>query len=346
MSAGPSERKTGIPHSGDLPVDEGGERPVVTSAAPLSESALAPSSLAGQELSDEELTLVRQKQDEAAEKQAARREQYVRRRSIRRKATVGMGALTVATAAVLGGAFALKAKSDSGNNTEPQDNPGVSAPVVPGNPEVPSASPTETEESPQQERDAMHYVTSDASFVDQAFYDNAPTSSGDGPVGGPDASQYIDKDTVSHVVDGILNNITVATETGNEDAVIAAYHQTAPGEFGNSQDEVDVIEQQSELKQQFIEQNPDYPVSGLVREEVVSVAPDPTDKNKVSVTFTVLHTTYGNYVEGQDVVKFQSQETWSFDLVRESVAGLSDGSTPTSWLVENSSVDSSVPVQN
>ncbi|HRJ06804.1 MAG TPA: hypothetical protein PK096_01390 [Candidatus Saccharibacteria bacterium] len=223
-------------------------------------------------------------------------------------------------------------------------NPGNSAPANPGETAEPPELEPGGELSPAEQREAMYYAVESDYFIDEAWYDQVGSSSGDGPVGATDVTPYVNQEVLNDVVNDHLNNLTVATETGSNDAIIAAYGQIAPGEFGDVQDEVEQIRAQSEAIKDFSEQNPDYPVSSIVLQSIDSVSPSTTNKDEVTITYTVLKTTYGNYTPGQDIVEFKMLESWTETFQRQDVEGWSDAPADqytATWVSTSFSLNSS-----
>lgn len=252
------------------------------------------------------------------------------------KKTLGWRKPAAAGALVLvavAGAFGIgKATSGGEANSQPETQPSATgAPAVPG----------ETEPLIAQQRADMYYAYEPDYFISDEFYLNNPAPTEGGPGGYSDPSEYIDQTVVHDLVSDLLHNMTVATETGSEDAIIATYAQESDGNFGNMQDEVDVLRQQIELKQGFIGQYPDYPIGSIVLQSIDSVSPNTANKDHASIELTVQNTQYGNYNAGEEPVAFITTESWSWDLERREVNGFSASSGTTMWVITNASVNSS-----
>ena len=191
----------------------------------------------------------------------------------------------------------------------------------------------------------MRYAYESDYFIDPAWYDvEQPTPPPDGgPYGGPSVEPYVDKEVAADVVNDLLQNIVMARETGNNDAIIASYAQTTPGDFGEVQEEFDAIRANAEAAQKFSQEFPDYPVSSLTLDGDILVGSPVDNKDTAAMTFTVINTTYGNYRPGQDVIEFKSRETWNVTLVRQAVSGWSDkpaGQYTTMWLISDNAISS------
>jgi hypothetical protein len=218
-----------------------------------------------------------------------------------------------------------------GETPAPTPNaPEQSASVTPGD-----AEPGITPE--QELREAMTYDTESQQIVDPEYYDILAAQGG---IDLQDEKRLIDTDYAATVIQGKLNNITMATETGNEDAILATFYQTAPGEFGPAQEDVDIIREQAGLKQDFQEQYASYPISSLTLGGLKEVVPYTDNHDKVDVTFMVTRVDYGNYTEGQEPVRFASLEEWSVPLHLNDVAGWSDGGTRKDWSFDDIVINS------
>ena len=241
------------------------------------------------------------------------------------KKPVAVGTLVLAAAA---GTFGIGRATSGGNSASPEAEPTASAPATPGE--------TVNTPTPEQlERQDLHYNLSPDYFIDKGFYDQAKSADTSG-IGGYDISSYLDTAELENTIQDLLDNETYVRETGDKDGLLATFKQLPSGEFAGS-GTAESLEDQHAYAASLQEKYPNMPLTSKKLVSIDQVIPDLEDPNSVSVEFTYLDMTVGDYVADGTGGYFKSSTTkdkvkWDLDLA--TVEGWSDEGSRVTWVIE------------
>lgn len=241
------------------------------------------------------------------------------------KKPVAVGTLVLAAAA---GTFGIGRATSGGNSAPPEAKPTASAPATPGE-NVNTPTPE------QLERQDLHYNLSPDYFIDKGFYDQYGDVDTSG-LYGYDIASHVDNAEAQETIQDLLDNQVYVYETGDKDGLLATFKQLPSGEFAGSGN-AEVLEDQHSYAASLQEKYPNLPLVSKKLVSIDNILPDLKDPSKVSVEFTYLDTTVGDFVSDETGGHFQSSTTqnhvkWNLSLA--TVEGWSDGGSRVTWVVE------------
>ena len=242
----------------------------------------------------------------------------------------------VTRAGVFMGGLALTA-CGGGESTKTVDaapvTPSATSSVSPNVEPVTESTPEATEtKTPQQlERESMTYGTKADYFIDPEWYAIVEANGG---IGGPEEDALINREYLAEVIQNLLDNQTVAIETGNPDAIIATYSQDTPGDYGNMSGSVGSLQSQAEYRKTLTENDPSLPVGSMELRSILGVSPYVEDKNMVDVSILFNRVDYNVDPQGE-VLRTISQEEYNWTIRHDSdVSGWSDGGYRANWGID------------
>lgn len=197
--------------------------------------------------------------------------------------------------------------------------------AVPTAPAEPNAEAPTGPTIEQQQREGLRYFLDYRMFISQEYYDDMETYFGQEV-----PPELVDREVAKEVVQGALDNIAIVAETGDTDALLAAYADTEL-----NQDDIKEARDWHEALVPLHEQDPSFPLVSLKLASLKSVTPHQFDPKFATVEVLVTKSDFSESIAGEAPVAKITEENWTMDLELRTIEGWSDGGERTTWVISD-----------